>query len=146
MRIELEHTSCWTLDWANSDLIAIGCTNGGCLPSLFCQRVLTFFRRYCYLQRGRRNPQSRCTFVVAIMPQMRSCLPFLLALLPNHYSTAHQSAIRALSWVKIPPASGTGEPLLEQNPTVLATGGYDGVERITDLRDPGGNMMNRTRG
>ena len=28
LRIELEETSCWSLDWANSELIAVGCTNG----------------------------------------------------------------------------------------------------------------------
>ena len=27
-RIELEETSCWSFDWANSELIAIGTTNG----------------------------------------------------------------------------------------------------------------------
>ena len=28
LRIELEETSCWSFDWANSELIAIGTTNG----------------------------------------------------------------------------------------------------------------------
>ncbi|TDL27316.1 hypothetical protein BD410DRAFT_818788 [Rickenella mellea] len=28
LRIELEETSIWSLDWANSELIAVGCTNG----------------------------------------------------------------------------------------------------------------------
>lgn len=28
MRIELEETSCWSFDWANSEVIAIGTTNG----------------------------------------------------------------------------------------------------------------------
>ncbi|KAL5529271.1 hypothetical protein ACEPAG_5256 [Sanghuangporus baumii] len=28
VRIELEETCIWTLDWANSELIAVGCTNG----------------------------------------------------------------------------------------------------------------------
>ena len=28
LRIELEETSCWTFDWANSEMIAIGTTNG----------------------------------------------------------------------------------------------------------------------
>ena len=28
LRIELEETSCWSFDWANSELIGIGTTNG----------------------------------------------------------------------------------------------------------------------
>jgi hypothetical protein len=28
LRIELEETSCWAFDWANSEVIAIGTTNG----------------------------------------------------------------------------------------------------------------------
>jgi transcription factor C subunit 6 len=30
LRIELEETFCWSFDWANSELIAIGTTNGRC--------------------------------------------------------------------------------------------------------------------
>jgi hypothetical protein len=29
LRIELQDTSCWAFDWANSEVVAIGCTNGG---------------------------------------------------------------------------------------------------------------------
>lgn len=28
LRIEHEGTSCWSLDWANSEVIAVGLTNG----------------------------------------------------------------------------------------------------------------------
>ena len=28
LRIELEETMCWTLEWANSEVMAVGCTNG----------------------------------------------------------------------------------------------------------------------
>lgn len=28
LRIELEETVCWTLDWANSEVLAVGTTNG----------------------------------------------------------------------------------------------------------------------
>lgn len=28
LRIELQDTRCWTFDWANSEIVAIGCTNG----------------------------------------------------------------------------------------------------------------------
>ena len=32
LRIELEETCCWSFDWANSEVVAIGCTNGKSLP------------------------------------------------------------------------------------------------------------------
>jgi hypothetical protein len=37
LRIELQDTSCWTFDWANSEVVAIGCTNGrvGWIDNLF---------------------------------------------------------------------------------------------------------------
>lgn len=28
LRIELEETCCWSFDWANSEVVAVGCTNG----------------------------------------------------------------------------------------------------------------------
>ena len=28
-RIELQDANCWTFDWANSEVVAIGCANGG---------------------------------------------------------------------------------------------------------------------
>ncbi|KAI0647474.1 hypothetical protein C8Q79DRAFT_1068955 [Trametes meyenii] len=65
-------------------------------------------------------------------------------MLPTHYFTAHQSAIRSLAWVRAPVISATGE-VTEDNPTVVASGGYDGVECITDIREMGGNVVNRTR-
>lgn len=36
IRIELEETCCWTFDWANSELIAIGTTNGIEKTFIFC--------------------------------------------------------------------------------------------------------------
>ena len=33
--IELQDTSCWAFDWANSEVVAIGCTNGEVKPILF---------------------------------------------------------------------------------------------------------------
>ena len=29
IRIDIEGAACWSLDWGNSELIAIGCSNGG---------------------------------------------------------------------------------------------------------------------
>jgi hypothetical protein len=31
VRIELEETACWSLDWANSETIAVGTTSGDCV-------------------------------------------------------------------------------------------------------------------
>ena len=35
LRIELQDTSCWAFDWANSEVVAIGCTNGGVRSMMF---------------------------------------------------------------------------------------------------------------
>lgn len=64
---------------------------------------------------------------------------------PTHYFVVHQSAIRALAWVRAPGVNTRGERCTD-NPTVIASGGYDGLECITDIRDPVSNAMNRTRG
>ena len=55
------------------------------------------------------------------------------------YFCVHQSAIRALAWVRVPDRHGNG-------PTVIASGGYDGLQCLTDIRDLGGHVFNRTRG
>ena len=66
--------------------------------------------------------------------------------LPTHYFNVHQSAIRALAWIRAPPVSTSGVSMVQADPTVLASGGHDGMECITDLRAPQGNIINRTRG
>ncbi|KAJ8468928.1 hypothetical protein ONZ51_g9335 [Trametes cubensis] len=112
LRIELEETACWAFDWANSDVVAVGCTNG----SIAVYNVGKAFR-------GESPHQT---------------------LLPTHYFTAHQSAIRSLAWVRAPVVSASGE-VTADDPTVIASGGYDGVECLTDIRDMCGNVINRTR-
>ncbi|KAI9459447.1 hypothetical protein BJY52DRAFT_1186406 [Lactarius psammicola] len=59
-------------------------------------------------------------------------------ILPMGYFCVHQSAIRALTWVRVPDRHGNG-------PTVIASGGYDGLQCLTDIRDLGGHVFNRTR-
>ncbi|KAI0929118.1 hypothetical protein AcW1_006148 [Taiwanofungus camphoratus] len=113
IRIELEETSCWALDWANSEVIAVGCTNGSIAVYNIAQA----------LKAGDTAGPN---------------------ILPTHYFTVHQSAIRSLAWIRAPCVSATGE-LTKDNPTVIASGGYDGVECLTDIRDLAGNVMNRTR-
>lgn len=67
------------------------------------------------------------------------------ALLPIHYFTAHQSAIRGLAWARAPVHDSNGEETAD-DPTVIVSGGYDGVECVTDIRDMICNVLNRTRG
>ncbi|KAI0823602.1 hypothetical protein BC628DRAFT_1490013 [Trametes gibbosa] len=114
LRIELQDTSCWCFDWANSEIVAVGCTNG----SIAVYNVKTALH-------GEVNTQDQ-------------------PLLPTHYFRVHQSAIRSLSWIRAPVYSPDGE-VTEDSPTVIASGGYDGVECITDIRDMCGNVLNRTR-
>ncbi|CAK5284390.1 unnamed protein product [Mycena citricolor] len=118
IRIDLEETSCFTFDWANSELIAIGTTHGT-LAVFHLGQVL-----------------KNCAGSNPALAQR---------VLPSHYLTIHQSAIRALTWIRAPPSLATGEPRTDGDPTVIATGGYDGLECLTDIRDGHGSIMNRTR-
>ncbi|PPQ78436.1 hypothetical protein CVT25_011881 [Psilocybe cyanescens] len=119
LRIELEETCCWTFDWANSEVIAIGMTNG----------VITVYN---------------------IGPALKSFGIFnqstIVDLLPTYHLSVHQSAVRALGWIKAPPYSPSGTPAIDQDPTVIASAGYDGMECLTDIREGHGSVMNRTRG
>lgn len=112
LRIELEGTSCWSFDWANSEVLAAGCTNG----------YIAVYDVGDALNRG-------------IGPN----------LLPTHFISVHQSAIRAIAWMRVPPTSSNGLPTTSADPTVIASGGYDGVECLTDIREPHGHVVNRTR-
>ncbi|KIJ68908.1 hypothetical protein HYDPIDRAFT_144326 [Hydnomerulius pinastri MD-312] len=112
LRIELEGTSCWSLDWANSEVISVGCTNG-CIAVYDIGKAL-----------ANGDDQN---------------------ILPTHFISVHQSAIRALAWVRVPPTDGAGIPAPSEDPTIIASGGYDGVECLTDIREPHGNVVNRTR-
>lgn len=67
-------------------------------------------------------------------------------LLPTHYITAHQSAIRAIAWIRAPSGSNSGVRTLDEDPTVIASGAYDGMECLTDIRVGRASVMNRTRG
>ncbi|TFK46673.1 hypothetical protein OE88DRAFT_1648431 [Heliocybe sulcata] len=111
-KLELQETSCMTLDWANSEIIAVGCTNGSIAVYNIAEAI-------------NNGTQSN--------------------ILPIYYMSVHQSAVRGLAWVRAPPASASGTPLTSEDPTVLASGGYDGLECFTDTRDPHGNVFNRTR-
>ncbi|THH29848.1 hypothetical protein EUX98_g4355 [Antrodiella citrinella] len=114
LRLELEDTTLWCLDWANSDIIAAGCANG----SIVVYDVGTALREG----------------ITGIDEHI----------LPTHYFPVHQSAIQSITWVRAPTVSATGERTAD-NPTVIATGGYDGLECFSDIRERTGVIMNRTR-
>ncbi|RDB22994.1 Transcription factor tau subunit sfc6 [Hypsizygus marmoreus] len=118
LRIELEETSCWTFDWANSELVAIGTTNG----------IIAVYDVGSHLK-----AINSLDF------------PLINDILPTHYITVHQSAIRALAWIRAPPCTSQGTSWTDADPTVIASGGYDGVECMTDIREGHGSVMNRTR-
>ncbi|KAG5650434.1 hypothetical protein H0H81_012285 [Sphagnurus paluster] len=118
LRIELIETNCWTFDWANSELVAIGTTNG----------IIAVY------DIGRRLKAIESADA-----------PLINDLLPTHYITVHQSAIRAIAWIRAPPATSTGAPRTNGDPTVIASGGYDGMECMTEIREGHGSVMNRTR-
>ncbi|KAG6911400.1 hypothetical protein DXG01_016497 [Tephrocybe rancida] len=117
VRIELEETNCWTFDWANSEQIAIGTTNG----------IIAVYDLGPYLK------------------AINTDTALISDILPTHYITVHQSAIRALAWIRAPPSTSTGAPRTDGDPTVIASGGYDGMECMTDIREGHGSVMNRTR-
>ncbi|KAJ7459664.1 hypothetical protein FB451DRAFT_1045765 [Mycena latifolia] len=118
IRIELEEASCWSFDWANSELVAIGTSHG----TIAVYHLGQALKECC---------GSNPTLPVDI--------------LPSHYLTIHQSAIRALAWVRAPPSWPSGVPRVDADPTVIVSGGYDGLECLTDIREGHGSIMNRTR-
>ncbi|KAJ7164647.1 hypothetical protein C8R43DRAFT_1095171 [Mycena crocata] len=118
IRIELEEAACWSFDWANSELVAIGTSHG----TIAVYHLGQILKESCGL-----NPT----------------LP--VDILPSHYLTVHQSAIRALTWIRAPPSWPSGAPRVNADPTVIVSGGYDGLECLTDIREGHGSVMNRTR-
>ncbi|KAF7297836.1 Pre-mRNA splicing factor [Mycena kentingensis (nom. inval.)] len=118
IRIDLEETACFSFDWGNSELVAIGTTHG----IIAVYHLGQAFKDAC-------NPDGQ--------PSEE--------LLPSHYLTVHQSAIRTICWARSPPSWPTGAPRLNADPTIICSGGYDGLECITDIREGHGSIMNRTR-
>ncbi|KAJ7695972.1 hypothetical protein B0H17DRAFT_1198295 [Mycena rosella] len=118
IRIELEEATCCSFDWANSELVAIGTSHG---------TVAVYHLGQALKASCGPNPT----------------LP--VDILPSHYLTIHQSAIRALTWIRAPPSLPSGAPRVDADPTVIVTGGYDGLECLTDIREGHGSIMNRTR-
>ncbi|KAH0825856.1 hypothetical protein J3R83DRAFT_7521 [Lanmaoa asiatica] len=121
IRIEHEGASCWSLDWTNSEVIAVGLMNGKAAKPLVGHRISHL------IVTSKRADTAADT-------------------LPTHFIAVHQSVIRALAWIRVPPTDGSDVPNLFEDPMVIASRGYDGVECLTDIREPHGNLVNRTRG
>lgn len=66
-------------------------------------------------------------------------------LLPTHYFSAHQAAIRSVAWIRAPTATASAE-LSSDDPTVVVSAAYDGLLAAFDIRAPCGNAIYRTRG
>ena len=102
-----------------------------------------FFRRLTYAPQGN---IAVYTIKSALQTAAASDYPIVTGLLPNYYLSVHQSAIRAIAWIRAPTSWPSGNLRFDQDPTVIVSGGYDGVECLTDLREGRGVIMNRTRG
>ncbi|KAJ3559407.1 hypothetical protein NM688_g374 [Phlebia brevispora] len=114
LRIELEDTAFWCLDWANSEVLAAGCCNGAIA-------VYNVKNALEAAEAGSTEP-----------------------ILPDEYFFTHQCAIRSIAWVRAPTFSAHAE-LSHDDPTVIIGGGYDGLLSVTDIREPYGNEIYRTR-
>ncbi|KIY46871.1 hypothetical protein FISHEDRAFT_46417 [Fistulina hepatica ATCC 64428] len=120
--IELEEGCCTALDWANSEVLAVG-TSYGAIAVFNIRDVL-------------HGPHQ-------VIPED------LASLVPTHYMTVHQSAIRAVTWVRAPSSTpwkdSPGDPCVDDDPHIIVSGGYDGMEAFTDIREARRSVMNRTR-
>lgn len=56
---------------------------------------------------------------------------------PTHYFPLHMSPLRSISVMRFPPVDGQQRALLDAEPTLITTAGYDGSHMAVDLRDVG---------
>ena len=149
LRIELQETSCWTFDWGNSDVVAVGCTNGKSMIAgsfKVSSQPNQALWRFTIFRHPSRKGKSQTK-----VGSLRSPLATLdsqgtTGFLPQFYTSIHQSAVRAITWIRAPTTSTVGSPLWNEDPATIATGGYDGAQGYIDLRDGAMNEFNRTRG
>ncbi|CAH7683534.1 WD40-repeat-containing domain protein [Phakopsora pachyrhizi] len=106
----LPNTSCLALDWANHDVIAGGCLNG-CVAVWHVFNTLQSF--------------ASCS--------TREAVPLLIR--PTHFLPLHSAPIRSISWIRVPPLKRNGQPGIDEDPTFLATTGYDGSVKLVDMDD-----------
>ena len=84
--------------------------------------------------------------VIGLSPLYIAVSEAITDILPQFYTSIHQSGVRAVTWLRIPPSSSSGSLLWDEDPVIIATGGYDGAQGYIDLRDGAMNEFNRTRG
>ena len=94
------------------------------------------------LKEGKPPDEGRLSHSLAICTESETAPDIL----PQFYTSVHQSAVRAVTWMRIPPSSASGSLLWDEDPVVIATGGYDGAQGYIDLRDGVISEFNRTRG
>lgn len=110
----LPDTTCLTLEWANHDVIAGGCTNG----YIVIWHVLDVLTD------------------VASASTDTTTFPFVpINIRPTHYVSLHAAPVRSLEWIRTPPLNQKGEPEIDQDPTFLASTGYDGSLKLVDTED-----------
>ncbi|KAG9034900.1 hypothetical protein FRB95_012457 [Tulasnella sp. JGI-2019a] len=114
LRIELYEVPFWSLDWANSEMIAVGTTNG---------IVAVYHIKDHFVKTSAKDS----------------------TILPTYFRRVHQSAIRSLAWMKLPPSNGSGQFCHAQDPTIFCSVGYDGQVLFVDIRDEVVNEMARYR-
>ncbi|KAG8886435.1 hypothetical protein FRB98_001296 [Tulasnella sp. 332] len=112
LRIEMDDVPFWSLDWANSEMIAAATTNG----------IISVYHIKDHF-----------------MGKATECI------LPTYFRRVHQSAIRSLAWMKLPPSNGSGRFCFSQDPTIICSVGYDGQVLFVDVRDEIVNEMARYR-
>ncbi|KZO98669.1 hypothetical protein CALVIDRAFT_30913 [Calocera viscosa TUFC12733] len=105
VRLSVDDAGCYCLDWGNSGLIAVGCTNG---------KIAVFD-------------------IASILKDPSNNDPILR--LPTHYFPAHQNCVRTIAWIRGPPQGPDGALQTQRNPTMLASGGHDGQMLLVDIRD-----------
>ncbi|KAH7107647.1 hypothetical protein BKA62DRAFT_825110 [Auriculariales sp. MPI-PUGE-AT-0066] len=126
-RLQLEHTSCWCFDWANSCTLAVGCSNGAVvltkIPAALRQSAATnaTVGKLATNARFPANPPSELS--------------------PTHYFSVHQSAVRSIVWLRLP----RGPNGADKDPTTIVTGGHDGRVCIVDVRDVRPTVLHRSR-
>jgi len=129
-------------------VVAIGCTNGGydrqCSRRSLTARpgVVAVYDISNPLKDG--EPLGQGNLLWPPLDVVES--EVFTDILPQFYTSIHQSGVRAVTWLRVPPSSSSGSLLWDEDPVIIATGGYDGAQGYIDLRDGAMNEFNRTRG
>ncbi|EGG01829.1 uncharacterized protein MELLADRAFT_66816 [Melampsora larici-populina 98AG31] len=112
-RLLLPNTTCLTLEWANHDAIAGGCTNG----YIVIWHVLDVLTSVASTSNVSTTPFEP------------------INIRPTHYISLHAAPVRSLQWIRTPPLNQKGEPDTDQDPSFLASTGYDGSLKLVDTDD-----------